>query len=172
MDLSTIIISIIALMLFVVPIMYIKSVQKKKAQKHLNEFLGQAQAQQLQLTQHEFWDDCYGIGLDEAKQKLFYVKKHQGNEQQQVVNLAEMKSCSVSTTSREAGDNTVIEQISLRFTPRTPKAQELYLEFYSHEVNLMVSGELRTANKWSDIANESIKSSFVPNASPSTVPTV
>ena len=137
----------------------------------MNEFLGLARSQQLQLTRHEFWDDCYGVGLDEGQQKLFYVKKHQDTAQQQVVTLADMKSCSVSTTSRDSGGNKVIEQISLRFTPRNPSAKEFYLEFYSHEVNLMLSEELQTANKWSDVVNESIKASSVSNTSHSVTPT-
>jgi hypothetical protein len=169
MDLSNIIIGIVALALFVVPIMYIKSIQKKKAARHLQEFLDLGKAQQLTLTRHEFWDDNYGIGLDEGQQKLFYVNKFAGREQQLVVPLANMKQCTVSTTNREANGSKIMEQIGLRFVSRNPKDREMYLEFYNREVNLMLSEELQIANRWSALANESIKSASASNLSPTTV---
>jgi len=171
MDLSTIIIGIVALALFVVPIMYIQRVQKRKAEKQLHEFITQGEAQQLKLTKHEFWDDCYGIGLDERQQKLFYVRKFKDREQQKVVSLADMKKCSVSNLSRESNGTKVIDQIELRFTPRDAKAQDVCLEFYSREVNLMLAEELQTANKWSAIANEGIVAASASVSSHTSVPT-
>lgn len=140
--------------LFVAPILYIQRKQKAKTAKLLSDFLRLAEARQLKITAHELWSECYGIGLDEGQQKLFYVSTREGNEQQVQINLTDVKKCAVVSAGRDVSDGKVIDQVELRLTPRNGK--ELHLEFYNKEENLHMSGELQIAQKWSDLVNAAV----------------
>ncbi|GAB3196254.1 hypothetical protein ABID22_002830 [Pontibacter aydingkolensis] len=156
MDLETLIIGAISLAVFIVPIILIQSKQKAKKNKLLSEFLASGEQQQLRITQYDFWNQCYGIGLDEVQQKLFYANKCAGKEQQLVINLAEVSKCRLVSEKREVNGNVVFDLIGLHISFRNPKLPDQHLEFYNKEISLSLMDELQLAEKWNALSNKLI----------------
>ncbi|WP_073851639.1 hypothetical protein [Pontibacter flavimaris] len=156
MDLTTIVIACLALVVFIVPIMYLQRNQKQKTGEASAEFLALAEQQQARLTKHELWNDRYAIGLDEGQKKLLYLRKDDVQEQKLFLHLADFKKSTVSSESRDVNGTKVFDLIELRLAPRNPKHAEVRLEFYNKEVSIMLSGEMLLAQKWSSLISASI----------------
>lgn len=153
MDLSSIIIGLCAIAFFVVPIVYVQSAQKKKRKAFLKSFLSLAEQQQLNITQHEVWNQYYAIGLDASTNKLLYLKKRNGEEQKVLIDLAEVEECSVVNSKRTMQDNIIIDRLALAFRFRNPKRAAQTIEFYDKEVSMALNEELRLSEKWKNIIN-------------------
>lgn len=156
MDSVTIILGVLATAVFLVPIFYIQRKQKGQANKAKQAFLEAANEQGLQIGRHDFWNEQYGIGLDEAKSRLFYWHNNGYDPQEVVVDLGSVKRCVVDNVHHDVNGNRIIDSIVLRVAMHGPKATELYLPFYSKEGNMMLSGELQLAEKWSGIVQHSM----------------
>lgn len=156
MDSSTIIIGLVCLAIIILPILYFQRNQKNKASKLFNEFSNLAGQQQLNISQYDFWDPFYAIGLDSDKMKLFYTKRRESVVQETVIDLLEVGQYRVSNTNRDTNGSKVIDYIELTFTYRNSKHPEKSLEFYNREENLILGGELRLAEKWKTIINTSL----------------
>ncbi|TXK45895.1 hypothetical protein FVR03_11350 [Pontibacter qinzhouensis] len=152
MDVTSIIIGLAAVALFIVPILYVQHTQKAKKQKLLQDFEALAGQQKLTISQHDFWDPYYTIGIDSTQNMLFYTLRKEGQEQQQVlIDLAAISACTVRCTHREANGEKIIERVDLVFTNPNSRPAEKTLEFYNREVNLNFNNELMLAEKWKSL---------------------
>lgn len=157
MDLASIVIGLICCALFVVPVIYIQSVQKNKSRKFLADFTNLAAQQQLIMSQHDLWKHCYAIGIDSRANKLFYIKKAADTEDQVLVNLSELAACSVVNINRNIHDNRVIDRLELLLSFRNNRLPKQTLEFYNGENSMALNDELRLLEKWNTIINSSIE---------------
>ncbi|WP_439882691.1 hypothetical protein ACSX1A_05870 [Pontibacter sp. MBLB2868] len=164
MDFETVIIGLVSVAFFLVPILYVQHVQKAKKNKIIEDFIKLGEQQQLTITQYDFWEPFYAIGIDTEKKKLLYTRNQAGNEQQELVDLAEIIKSGISKTSTDSGGNKVIERVDLALHTRTPKQQAKFIEFYSKEENLNFSNELLLSEKWNNIiqAHIAVKSPALP----------
>lgn len=153
MDLTSAIIGLCAIACFVVPVVYIQYAQKKKKKEFLANFLNLAGRQHINITQHEQWNQYYAIGLDGGTNKLFYLKKKDGQEQTALIDLNEVETCSVVNKQRKVHEDIIIERLDLAFKYRNPKAGEKVLEFYDKEVSMALNEELKLVEKWKNIIN-------------------
>lgn len=157
MDLESFIIGLISLALFIVPIMLIQRKQRQQKKKFLENFMNLAEQKQLKITEYDFWNHCFAIGIDKGQNKLFYLKKQNEGEQTALINLSEVAACRVINMNREVNGDRVIDFIELRFTFRNPGIPEQALEFYNKEKSLSLNEELLIAEKWKAIANTSLQ---------------
>lgn len=163
MDLPSIIIGLICCALFVVPIIYIQSVQKNKSRKFLADFNNLAAEQQLIMSQHDLWKHCYAIGIDTKANKLFYLKKEADKNHTALVSLSDLAACSVGNINRNINNNKVIDRLELVLSFRNTKMPRQTLEFYNVEKGMALNDELRLVEKWNTILNSSIDAGKKPS---------
>lgn len=147
-DLPTLSIGLGLVALTILPMLYFYLAQKKRRAAFLNSFLFRAQQQQVQVTQHDVWGNYAAIGLDSQANKIYYLKKKDTQEQQAVINLAEVEKCSVTHLKRVQNEDQVIDKLELCFTFRTAKSSDITLEFYSKDEAMTLNGELQLVEKW------------------------
>ncbi|MBX0331854.1 hypothetical protein K3G39_01240 [Pontibacter sp. HSC-14F20] len=158
MDISTIIMGILAVALFIIPIYYIQHKQKSNVSKAKQPFLDAANQQGLQLGQHDFWNEQYGIGLDQSGNRLFYWHHDGQKPQETIIDLGAVKQSVVENMHREVNSNRIIDTIGLRLSVSGTKSPNLYLPFYDKEGSMMLSGELQLAEKWNAIIQSKMAS--------------
>src|SRR5690606_16013069 len=112
----------------------------------------------LQLGQQGFWNEQYGIGLDETNNRLFYWHLDGLKPQEVVVDLGAVKQSAVDNVFRDVNGNRIIDAIGLRLSQSGGKSPNLYLPFYTKEGSMMLSGELQLAEKWNAIVLSKIAS--------------
>lgn len=144
--------------LFVIPIYYIQHKQKSNANKAKQPFMEAASRHGLQLGQHDFWNEQYGIGLDETNNRLFFWHLDGQKTQAEVIDLDTVKQCSLENLHRDVNGNRIIDTIGLRLSVSGGKASNLYLPFYDKEGSMMLSGELQLAEKWQGIIKQRLVS--------------
>lgn len=153
MEVGEVIFGLLALACFIVPVVYIQRRGRQEKKKFLKEFLQLAQQQELNLTTHDFWNHSYAIGLDPLKNKLFYLKKREGEEQQVVIDLAEIEKCRFINANRTVNGSRVIDRLALGFGFLNSGLPEKNLEFYTKEESMAVHDELALAEKWQELIN-------------------
>jgi len=162
MDISSIIIGIICLAMFVVPPIYWDRVQKQKEKRFIGHFLALAEKQLLKITEREMWNNRYCIGLDQDARRLFYLKRHEeGKEEIAVIDLSTVRNCKVMLDKRKIptkrGDFEIIEHINLVFQPYDQKQPEQIVEIFDLEESIRITGERPLANKWEKKINSMLQ---------------
>jgi hypothetical protein len=162
MDFEVILLGILATAVFLVPIVIIQSRQKGQSNKAMQAFLTAAVQQGLHLGKHDYWNEQYGIGLDETKAKLYYWHNDPVDPQEVVIDLETVRRSTVENVYREVNGNRIIDSIGLRVALHGAKSPELYLPFYNKEGSMMLSDELPLAEKWKGIIQDSMITSRQP----------
>lgn len=160
-DIVSLIIAALGLASFFVPIGWYQITQKRKTKKLTDELFQFAKDNNINLTSHEVWGNCYAIGIDHETKKLLYFKHNEKTDKKVVIDLAEIEKCKVSNitktfrTQRESFG--VTNNIRLVFHYRNPKKDPTFLEIYDGEYGKTLTTEISVANKWARTINAECK---------------
>ena len=157
MELGSLIFGLFTLACFIVPVIYLQNVKKQEKKKFLQDFNLLAKQQGLEISQADFWNHSYAIGIDSQKQKLFYLKKNNEQEQKILVDLAELVSCQIINKSRYEQDTMMVDHVLLSLTYQNPGVAEKTLEFYDKNESMTIDDELQLSEKWNTIINSQLK---------------
>ncbi|HEY4650466.1 MAG TPA: hypothetical protein VIG72_03585 [Pontibacter sp.] len=156
MKLQEIIVVLIIAALFIVPMAYFRTKQKRKTRGILNA-LSQLNGLNLSITEFDSWNDIYAIGLDKVQKKLVYTKNSGKGKIQQVIDLTTVTRCELISNYQDVNGNRVFEAIKLQVAFSNPNQQEIALEFYSNQNSLSVNEELQLATKWQNIVKAQLQ---------------
>lgn len=157
MELGSVIIGLVSLACFILPIIYLQNAKKKEKKKFLKEYMLLAEQQQLTISQCDFWNHGYAIGIDPLKNKLFYLKKLEGKEQKITIDLSEIASCRIININKTEKDYKIVERIQLAFTFRNLRKAEMTLDFFDKEESMTIHDEHQLSEKWNTFINEHLK---------------
>lgn len=159
-DLTSIIISIVALSIFFVPIMYDQLSKKKNVKKIEKSLTNFAKQEDLQITQHDTWRDSYVIGIDEDSKKLLYINIEDGNENKALIDLSEVKKCWRSKKSRDLKipkkRTKVTDQVLLLFDFKKQKQSKQKLVFFHRNRDHSLRDEISLADRWVKTVNANL----------------
>ncbi len=160
MDLGLTITGIVMLAICGLPFI-LPSISRKKREKHLLQSISNmAEKLNCKITQHECCNN-FAIGIDETKDALFFCKEMNDTKTETHINLSEIQSCKVVSTSKstENKDNNIkfIDKIELSFLPITKDNPSILLEFYKAQDNFQSVPDFLLIEKWEKIINEKIK---------------
>ncbi|MCE1197467.1 MAG: hypothetical protein LWW85_00740 [Marinilabiliales bacterium] len=132
---------------------------KKATKEKIQPLTNLAAEHQCTLHQMDSWIHVL-IGLDQEKNRLFFIRKTESDSASQVIDLKEMTECRILPTTRTvklADDTrTVTDKLELEIRGKT-RAQDQVLEFYNaHLDSLSMQGQLQMATKWREIILQSI----------------
>ena len=158
MELSTTLFGIAAMAAFVLPIVYLQGMQKKKEKKLYDKFLKLTQEKGLKLTHSEVWNYVYCLGLDVQTKQLVHFKKKGETPEIQLIDLKLFKKCTVNKVGRTVKTNdgpvTVIERLQLSLSPSSAQSKVQNIEFYNADESSSVTTELPLLAKWEKQINE------------------
>lgn len=160
MNLGTAITGAIFIAIFILPFIFMLNGRKKKEKLILQSISAIATKLDCKISQHELCEE-FAIGLDEAANHLFFLKKTNEKEVAQHVNLTEIKSCKVIKTEHtinKADNYKFIDNLDLHFSFLDKNIPDISLTFYNAEENMELSGEVQVIEKWAKIVNERLKS--------------
>lgn len=155
MDISTTIIGLILLALFVLPVFYAVKKGSASNKEILANFRAEAAKHGMNVTSHEQWNNRV-IGLDQSNHKLLYSKTNEKHPKMILVDLTKVKKCETSEVNRQkksanGGMEKVIDSIHLAFTFHDPKQAEVKLEIFDASNDLSLDGEVQLTEKWAKL---------------------
>lgn len=159
MDYFTTIISGVAALMCVSPFIF-SGISNSKRTKQLNHMLSElAEQHGYKLTTTALHGDI-ALGLDEGAKQLFLIRKIKAQFRVEHLNLRNYKNCKTSISSRMVSDNnnkqTVIDKITLVFSPLQKDKQEANWEFFNAKESLHLSGEVLFCKTWEEKLNKLI----------------
>ncbi|WP_323756317.1 hypothetical protein [Roseivirga sp.] len=161
MELSSTLFGIAAMAVFVLPIIYLQGMQKKKEKKLFTEFLQLTQEKGLKLTHSEVWNYVYCLGLDTQTKQLIHFKKKGETPEIQLIDLKLYKKCAINKVSRTVKTNdgpvTIFERLYLTLTPSNTQSKAQNIEFYNADESSSVTTELPLLAKWEKQISEALQ---------------
>lgn len=158
MDILSALIGLGSLAFFIVPIVYLQMVKKKEKKKFQDKFLQLARENNANISILDIWNRSHAIGIDEAGNKLFFLKTGAGTDKKVLIDLAEAEKCKLVNKSRTVDNNKVIDHLELQITFKNPGAPEKVLEFYDREESMSVNEEYHLIEKWEKLISSRLDS--------------
>lgn len=160
MDLGSALTAFILIAICLMPFAIMNRNRKKRAQQLLQSLRSIATEQDCNIHQHEI-GESYGIGLDETKKFVFFVKRTKDKLVEQFVDLTDIQTCKVSRTSRSVsspdGNYNALDKLELSFIPIRNSESVVAFEFFNMDTCLQLYGELVSAEKWAKLINDQLK---------------
>ncbi|MFV0289506.1 MAG: hypothetical protein ACK5IJ_01200 [Mangrovibacterium sp.] len=157
MEFGTTFFGIVLLALFSLPII-LSVISKNKRQKkmlvELNSFAG---SYDCKIDEFELAAK-YSIGIDKNSNRLFFISTIETPIVQQVVDLTQVRNCTVVKRSSENSEyGLVIERLALSLNPNNKMAPKIELEFYNADAASQLLNELKSVNSWCEKLSSFLK---------------
>jgi hypothetical protein len=158
MDTTTILITVVVLILCALPIVLMQRNKTKKENAFKEKMVNLGGNGNTKIHQLDRWNNK-GIGIDNDNHKLFFLFSKQDTDVQKVINLSEIRQCSL-VKSHHTGNNessTGIKKLELHLLSKEKSKPNVVLEFYDADHDsLTIREELQLAEKWSSIIESGI----------------
>lgn len=161
MDLTSAIIGLVMLGLFVLPIVIMSTSNKKKNQLLLNELKGLAAQNNHEISEYDIQTQ-FSIGITPQGERIFFVRK--GEHPSDIITtslpLNSIKMCTLHTENRSVklknSTEAVIEKLELLFQIKSKDQKYYSWLLYDAEITPQLDRELEIGNKWVSIIKKAI----------------
>ena len=152
-DLTSIIIGLASLAVFLVPIGYYQHQEKKSLKEAKKQFLKIAADVGFQASGVEILRNRAAIGLDVNHEQLLYVR----GSQYEMIELTEVVECKMFRSHKKSSDNQseVIQQIGLCL--KIQKSLDIKLLFFEGKEGTLIGDEDITLQRWIESVNRARK---------------
>lgn len=163
MDFGSAIIGAIVIAICIGPFIIMGRIRKNVEKNMLQSLANTATQHNCQITQHEIIKDM-AIGIDETKKFVFFYRKLKEKVEEKYIDLAGIQSCKVvrsnsAATAKDSASLGMNDRLELSFISVDKNKPPIALEFFNAEINIQLSGELQSAEKWSKLINNLLKKS-------------
>ena len=160
MDLGSAIVGAIIITICMLPFIMIGRSRKKKEKQFIQALQNNANKHNCQINQQEVFG-TFAIGMDEEHNTLFFSRSAKEKEEEQFVDLSNIKKCEVINTGRtfrnkngnKNGTKTIIDKLELGFIPKAKDQPEIKWEFFNADISYQINGELHAMQKWATNIN-------------------
>lgn len=158
MNLSTILIGLVLILLFLVPVIFLVRASSGSKRKFIKDLIDLAKSKNCSISEHDHWNNRI-IGMDKDHRNLFYINKTTNNELTAVIDLTQVKHCEVVKKSRNTGKKAnnlpVIQKLELVFSYIDNNKPDTSLDFFNSDFDSSFpEDEFKLAEKWAGIVNE------------------
>jgi hypothetical protein len=151
-DLTSVIIGLASLAIFMLPIGYYQLHEKKKTNDAKKQFLKRAADIGFQAGDFEILRNSASIGIGKNHEELLYVNRNQYH----LVELTDVVNCSNYKNHKKVGsENGVIQQVGIRIKLR--KGLDVKLPFFEGAEGTMIGDEHIIVRRWIDRINAALK---------------
>lgn len=162
MSISTTIIGILLLALFIVPVIIISRTGRNKGKALLKELHSQAQTNGLEIGENDFWNDSV-LGFDTGKGKVIYLSAADGRIKQLIFGLDEVRTITTipDLSGRKRQDDIYKngKKLGLVFSFTDKSRPDLEINFYVPGFGKMTESERQLFEKWAGIFSARLKTS-------------
>lgn len=159
MDITTTIIGLLLLALFIVPVIFLSKSGKKKKTRLSKDIQSEASRNNLSLTKFDSWNES-AIGIDDKNGKVIYIDESHADKDVRIFNLKDVKSFKtfpdLTNKSRQNTDYKKEPKISMGITFRDPSKSDLEITFYVPGFGKLKEEEKLLFEKWSEIIKKSL----------------
>jgi hypothetical protein len=159
MDLSTTIIGLLLLSLFVVPIVLISRSGKSKAKRFEKELFSESSMNELMISEKTLWDE-QAIGIDTAKNKIIYLN---WSGPERIIYIFELKDVKIFETEPGFGERNKknfsykkSERLGLKFSFKDSVRQEINIIFFTPGIAQRTDDQVKMFEKWSKIIKDQL----------------
>lgn len=160
MDKSSTIIMLGIIAATIIPFLIFYLIKKSKDIKFLKHFSDLAQKEKILITQREFWDHKYVVGIDSTSNKIIYANCLNLEIEKAVIDLNTVEKCRIVTINKANkinGKYPLTDRLELVFTFRNSDTPEKSLKFYENAEFLPSPDEYYHIEKWFKIVSSNLK---------------
>ncbi|CAM3880992.1 MULTISPECIES: hypothetical protein [Flavobacterium] len=148
MDIPNLIMGITLFAVILLPILLINKKVLEKRKRIIAKINAFAQLDNKQIGEFDAWTDNSIIGISNDNTKLYFLRKTETYDEKMVVELKDIKNCSIASTYKTGTKN--IDKLELAIELYSSNTK-VYFEFFKvDEKNFMMGEEMRIAKKWSE----------------------
>ncbi|MEO9884141.1 MAG: hypothetical protein ABJR05_10780 [Balneola sp.] len=145
-DLSSLIITVVALLAFIIPVTF-DQINKRKTSNTLKKLSTFAEKEKLNLDKSDVYQHTYALGLDKRLKKIAYLNTNGNESVGSTYDLNQVSTCRFyqSDVTENGTDLRKISFIKLQF--KDSKTEPVELEIYKMMKNLSYTEEESMAKK-------------------------
>lgn len=145
-DLSSLIITAIALLAFIIPVT-IDQRNKRKTSKTLKQLISYAKTLKLTVEKSAVFQHEYALGIDTKQKTLIYLSKEINESAESVYDLTQISNCRLHQSELTDKDSDINKIGFLRLQFNDAKTQPVDLIIYKMKKNLAYTEEESKAKK-------------------------
>jgi len=157
MDLSTTIIGLLLLALFIFPVILISRSGKSKGKKFEKELFSESSKNELIISDKALWDE-QAIGIDTAKNKIIYLDWNGPERINYIFELKDVKifetEPSLSERNKKSFSYKKVERLGLKFSFKDSNKQDINITFYIAGIGQQIDDQVKLFEKWSKVIGD------------------
>lgn len=166
MDLSSTIIGLLLLALFILPVIILSRSGKSKGKKFENEFFSESSKNELIISEKSFWDE-HAIGIDIEKNKVIYFDWSGPERIDYIIELKDVKvfesEPSLGERDKKNFSYKKVERLCLRFGFKDSARRDVKIIFYIVGIGQEIDDQFKLFEKWSKIIKDKMDFKSVGN---------
>jgi len=160
MDFYSAIIALSLIFISIIPFFFMIRNNKRKEKGFLQDLRGMAEKYSLSIDQFDTLNHA-AIGTDQGLNMVFFAKKTKEDTTQQEVDLSEIQRVKVIPTTRsvthQGRNQQVTDKLELAFMFQEKQKPDVVFNFFDVNTDgLMITKELRLAEKWCEMINTQV----------------
>lgn len=163
MELSTTIIGLLILAIFVLPVILIARSGKGKSKRFEKEFFSETSRNALKISEKDFWNS-YALGIDISQNKIMHVNWDGAERIVTIFSLNDIKNVESypvqSVINKKDFDFKKAEGLSLRISFKDPSRKDINIAFFIPGFGQISDKEIKLFEKWSKIIRKVTDSKF------------
>ena len=166
MDLSTSIIGLLILAIFILPVILISRAGKGKGKKFEKDLFSEASKNELIISEKAFWNE-YAIGIDTSNNKIIYLDWSGPERINIIFDLKDVKVFepvpSYGEMNKKNFNYKKVERLGLRFCFKDSVKPDVNITFYIAGIGQQSDDEVKLFKKWSGIIRGKMDSKPIGN---------
>ena len=150
MNISTTIIGLAVLSLFIIPVFIIAKTKKKKIESLKNDLLYEAKKAGITIADTDNWNDSI-LGIDEKNETIIYIDENRDEKEIRVFNINDVKSVRFFPDITKKNSNPDYKKepkLCISFFFKDPAKSEVNLEFFTAGFGELSKKEQNLFEKW------------------------
>ena len=160
MDFYSAIIALSLIFISIIPFFFMIRNNKRKEKVFLQDLRAMAEKHNLSIDQYDTLNHA-AIGSDQGMNMIFFTKKTKEEVTQQEVDLSKIQRAKVIPTTRsvmhQGGNHQVTDKLELAFIFHEKQKPDVMFNLFDVNTDgLMITKELRLAEKWCEMINTQV----------------
>lgn len=157
MDISIIIIGIIAISLCALPFIYSENARKRSNKLLFNQLINLIELNNCQLGSFDVLSN-FAIGIDNKNDNFYFISSSNETKIAEVIDLTNLKSVDWQKVDKFNASNTAstIDKLQLKFVFKDGSSTKLF-NFFDQNDGLMLSDQFIILKKWQKILADLLK---------------
>ena len=159
MDISTTIIGLLVLTIFILPVILISRSGKSKKKQFEKDFFSQASMNELKISDKDFWSE-YAIGIDSLNSKILYLDWSKPERSNVIFDLKDVKVFEPFPGFKEREkpnfNYNTTQRLGMKFSFKNPAVKSISIIFYFPGFGKMSDHDIRLFEKWTEIVRRNM----------------